>query len=59
MGLEDKHSLAESLNATLHKVEQESGLSQDNPDMIELKRIVSRKIADLDTPETLENPTKP
>jgi hypothetical protein len=33
--------------AAIQRVEETSGLSKDNPDVFELRRIVSRKIADL------------
>lgn len=59
MNPEDSRHLAESLSVTIKQVEQQSGLGRDNPDVAELKRIVSRKIADLETTKTAENTPEP
>jgi hypothetical protein len=54
-----RSQLAQALSATVRQVEEESGLGEDNPDVVELKRIVTRKIADLELPKTSDEQEPP
>jgi hypothetical protein len=51
--------IVQALSATVRQVVEKSGLGEDNPDVVELKRIVSRKIADLELPETPDEQESP
>lgn len=58
------NEVRQGLRVTLQGLEQKSGLVQDTEAMAELKRIVIRRIAELDAAEAeeqvaIENPTIP
>ena len=54
MSAEPSEQLKNVLRATVAQVEQESGVSSDDPALVALKRIVLQRIADLELAQAVD-----